>query len=367
MSIGLYIHIPFCKGKCPYCDFYSVRTDEELMNRYVASLVAEIGDWADELFNKEVSTIYIGGGSPSQIGGIRLRRIINAAKDNFNFVGNEITVELNPSDDMDEILPELAKAGVTRISLGMQSAVDEERKALGRRASADDVKRAIEKAKDNSITNISLDLMIGVPKQSLESLEQSLDFLKSADITHISFYMLSIEEGTHFYDISDKLVLPEEEDVCQMYEKTIEELEKSGFKQYEISNLAKEGFESQHNLKYWHCEEYLGIGPSAHSFLDGKRFYYPRDIELFINGTKPINDGNGGDFEEYAMLALRLTEGLQNERVIERFGKAIDKKIFNRAKKKKFKGLLKVNDNSIALTPKGFLVSNSIISELIEE
>lgn len=363
--IGLYVHIPFCRGRCPYCDFYAVKGQEEIMDRYAAALVSEIGDWGNKLSDKKADTLYIGGGSPSQMGGKRLKRIINAVKENFNFSGKEITVEINPSDNTDEILPALADCGVNRISLGMQSAVDEERRVLGRRASREDIALAVKKTKELGLENISVDLMLGVPGQSLESLEKSLDFLSHLDIKHISFYVLTIEAGTYFYNIYDKLHLPEEDEICDMYLKTVEYLKRFGFEQYEISNLAKKGYESRHNLKYWHCEEYLGIGPSAHSFIDSKRFYYPRDIDAFVTSASVIDDGEGGSFEEYAMLALRLREGLDDKMVLKRFNNPIPQEIFDKARDKKFDGLVRVCNGNISLTPKGFLLSNSIINELI--
>ena len=194
--------------------------------------------------------------------------------------------------------------------MGLQSAVDIERKALGRRGGCDDIKRAIERAKKAGIDNISLDLMLGIPNQTEESLKKSIEFCEKSGAKHVSAYILKIEESTPFYRIKDSLALPDEDETCDLYLYAVSELEKSGFYQYEISNFSQEGFESRHNLKYWHCEEYLGIGASAHSFVDGKRFYYERSIDSFISGQPPVNDGFGGDEEEYIMLALRLSEGL---------------------------------------------------------
>ena len=172
--------------------------------------------------------------------------------------------------------------------------------------------------------------MLGVPGQTMESLNESIDFLLSADIKHISAYMLKIEEGTPFYKMQQSLELPDEDTVSEMYLHTVRRLSEAGFSQYEISNFAKEGFESRHNLHYWRTEEYLGVGPSAHSFLNGKRFYFERDFNSFLINPTIIDDGKGGSEEEYIMLALRLSEGLSKERFKERFGRYPDNIIFER-------------------------------------
>lgn len=365
--LGIYLHIPFCKSKCPYCDFYSLTNAADKADEYTASLISEIGDMADEYPSKAVDSVYLGGGTPSFLGGKRLKRIIRAVKENFDVTPDaEITVEVNPSDDVDEIFPLLSQAGVNRISLGMQSAVEKERKKLGRRADKQAVSHAVQAAKENGIDNISLDLMLGIPEQTLETLDESLEFIEKADVKHISFYMLSIEPGTFFEKNFATLNLPDEDTVCQMYLHTIDELKKFGFEQYEVSNLAKKGFESRHNLKYWNCEEYLGIGPAAHSFVDGKRFYYPSDIDEFIKGTTPKYDGDGGTLEEYVMLKLRLTDGLNFDGLREKYGVEIGKEQINKLKSKRFKGLIETDKNGTRLTPNGFLVSNTLINDIIE-
>ena len=193
-----------------------------------------------------------------------------------------------------------------------------------------------------------------------------IDFVNEMNVKHVSAYMLKIEEGTAFQQIKDKLPLPDEDEVCDLYLYAVTELEKKGYLQYEISNFSKKSFESRHNLKYWRCEEYLGIGPSAHSFVDGKRFFFERNFESFLTGTPPIPDGDGGNEEEYIMLALRLTEGLQKEKFNERFGKNIDEKLIKKSLILQREGLVTVTEDRISLTSKGFLVSNSIISYLLD-
>ena len=367
--VGLYIHIPFCAGKCPYCDFYSLAAEDETFRAYTAAAVNSIIRWANKL-SRPFDTLYFGGGTPSLIGAERLADLAETAAAAFGTVNMpEITVECNPSNVGAENarfdFERLKQAGINRISLGLQSAVDTERTALGRKGTAADTVRAIQRAKAAGITNISLDLMLGIPGQTQDSLKRSVDFCAAAGITHVSAYMLKIEEGTPFAARKGLLNLPDEDKVCDYYLQTIEELEQAGFKQYEISNFARPGFASRHNLKYWHCEEYLGIGPAAHSFIDGRRFYYERDLEAFLNGCAPVQDGEGGGFEEYAMLRLRLNEGLKESETLDKYGFGIPETMRERAKIYAEQGLLNLDVKGIYFTPKGFLLSNKIIGELL--
>ncbi len=359
--IGLYIHIPFCNGKCPYCDFYSVTPDDETVKAYVEKVCEKI-----TAENRIYDTVYFGGGTPSLIGSQNIAKILSVINRTPDC---EVTLECNPSDtgavnsDFDFEL--IARSGVNRISMGLQSANDAERKALGRRGGCDDVERAIARAKKAGISNISLDLMLGVPDQTAESLKKSIEFCKNSGAKHVSAYILKIEEGTPFHKIKNSLILPDEDETCDLYLLAASELEKAGFCQYEISNFSQKGYESRHNLKYWRCEEYLGIGAAAHSFADGRRFYYERSIADFINGASHVDDGEGGSEEEYIMLALRLTEGLIFEEYEKRFGKEIPDSIIAKAKSLEKHGFVKVTEDNISITTNGFLVSNSIISELV--
>lgn len=310
-----------------------------------------------------VYTLYFGGGTPSFFGGERIKKVIEYIRENYNLTDAEITVECNPSSVDEALAKHLAEAGVNRISMGMQSAVDRERRALGRLSGREQIEYAVRLFKSHGIDNISLDLMLGVPYQTRESLKESLDFMISQDVKHISAYMLKIEKGTPYAKMS--LPLPDEDEVCELYLYASDYLEARGFEHYEISNFALKGFESRHNLKYWHTEEYIGIGPSAHSFFGKERFYYPRDFAAFLNNPEPVSDGEGGDEEEYIMLALRLKEGLTEKGFYERFGKSIPTEISERAKAFEKAELLTVTEKGISLTKKGFLLSNSIIAELL--
>lgn len=359
---GIYIHIPFCKSKCPYCDFYSFKPDINQKDSYLEAVLLCLLTYKDKIKNG-VDTIYFGGGTPSYFGGERIKRVIDCIKENYNVNNAEITVECNPSSVDEKLLSFLKAAGVNRISMGMQSAVDRERQSLGRLSGKNQVADAVSLIKSHGIDNISLDLMLGVPHQTKKSLKESVDFIIAQDVKHISAYMLKIEEGTPFSKMS--LPLPDEDEVCELYLYASEYLEEKGFEQYEISNFAKKGFESRHNLKYWHCEEYLGIGPSAHSFLGGERFYYPRDFSAFLENPEVVSDGKGGDEEEYIMLSLRLREGLTKKGFYNRFKKEIPEELFKKALPLEKAELLKITEEGLHLTKKGFLLSNSIISTLL--
>lgn len=368
---GIYIHIPFCRSKCPYCDFYSLTKPVDLQGVYVSSLIDEIknGNRFKEIFDPKSEfsdTIYLGGGTPSVLSGENIYNIITTIKENYKITENaEITVECNPNSDIESLIPYFKKCGVNRISLGMQSAVELERKKLGRSSNKQRIFDIINVLKMNGIDNISLDIMLGVPYQTIETLKETLDFIKECDVKHISAYILNIEENTPFYKMQNKLNLPDENSVCDFYEFTSNYLKNIGFNHYEISNFAKEGYESKHNTKYWLLENYLGLGPSAHSFINGKRYYFPNDINSFINGKPPVFDCDGGDEEEFIMLRLRLKQGLDLNELKSKYGEIPFERIIKKAPFLKEQGLINYENSIISLTEKGFLLSNTVISELI--
>lgn len=363
--IGLYLHIPFCRSKCPYCDFYSMCGSEGEIDAYVHALRRKISESAEAL-QRKADTLYIGGGTPSVLGADRLKSLVEQAKSDFLTDGAEITVECNPYGLNPDFFETLATAGVNRVSLGLQSAVDGERRILGRLSDAEGVRRAVLWAKRAGISNLSLDVMLGIPHQTAQTFHETLQFCLSLGVPHISAYMLKIEAGTPFEKRKDSLGLPDDDQTADLYLQLCETLEQNGLAQYEISNFARPGFQSRHNLKYWHCEAYLGLGPAAHSFLDGKRFYYPRDLQAFLGGKPPVPDGTGGDFTEYAMLALRLCEGLSEKKVQTRFGHGIPQEMRLRAAPLASHGLLHMDTDGIRLTRTGFLVSNAVLAELLD-
>ncbi len=339
---GLYFHIPFCKNKCPYCDFYSVKYCESAARDYCVLIENEI-----KKYEGEFDTVYFGGGTPSIIPPELTCGILENARAHFDIDKNsEITVECNPREELKNSFEIYRNSSINRLSIGMQSAVDKERFALGRVAGKAEVERTVRLAKEAGFDNISLDLMLGTPHQSLSSLDETFDFIDAMNVQHISAYMLKIEEGTKFAEMQDRLPLPDEDEVSEMYLKTIGVLGELGFEQYEISNFSKPGYQSRHNNKYWLLDDYLGIGKSAHSFWHSRRFYYNENMEI-------IDDGAGGDRDEKIMLGLRLTRGIDKSLVSKPYGHLIKA------------GLLTESENNLSLTPKGMLVSNAVINELI--
>ncbi len=363
-SIGLYIHIPFCKSKCPYCDFFSQKACEDDFEDYTDVLIEKIILWSRKV-TENVSTIYFGGGTPSIFGAERLCRILNAVMNNFDIDNNaEITVEINPDSGKTMDFAKLKECGFNRLSIGMQSSIAEELRILGRIHSAEDARLTVARAQKACFENISLDLMMGIPIQSIESLKESIMFCDYCKVSHISSYILKIEENTKFYNIKEKLSFPDEDKQAEIYLEAVGMLENLGYKQYEISNFAREGFESRHNINYWKCGEYIGIGPSAHSFYKGKRFYYDRNMKQFENDVI-ISDGNGGGKEEFIMLSLRLKSGLRFDEYKNKFASPLPCCLIQKAEYYAKSGFMEVDKDRICFTPKGFLVSNTIISNLI--
>lgn len=343
MAAGLYIHIPFCFSKCPYCDFYSTKYTPAAADAFAEKLGVQMQNYTGNF-----DTVYFGGGTPSILEPRVLTGILQAVRDHFAIdPAAEITVECNPSKDLTRDMEQYAAAGINRVSIGMQSAVDRERFALGRRAGSGEVARTVAAAKAAGITNISLDVMLGTPKQTPDSLEETFAFIERMQVTHISAYLLKIEPGTPFDRLQAKLALPEEDTVCQMYLQTVERLGQLGFAQYEISNFARPGYESRHNLKYWLLEPYLGLGPSAHSLWNGGRFYFDRDWTW-------QDEGPGGDREEQILLGLRLNRGIPADWLTRDPAPYIAGGFMRRA------------NGRISLTPRGMLVSNTILAELLD-
>ncbi len=360
---GLYLHIPFCEKKCNYCDFYSSFVTEDLLESYTNALKREIKQWGGK-FNRPIDTIYLGGGTPSLLA-YRLKDVIDAVKSSFCVTnGCEITLEMNPKGDTEYLLQCAKEAGVNRLSIGVQSGIDEELKMLGRTHTARDAEKTVKKARELGFSNISLDLMIGLPNSSFETLKNSLDFLTHLNPEHISAYILKNEPNTAF--AKKELNIPNDDETAEQYLFMCDHLEKKGYSHYEISNFCRENYESRHNLKYWQGIDYLGIGPSAHSSVNGERFYYNRDLKGFIKGNSPVSDGKSGGIEEYVMLHLRIKDGIDLKEIEKEFNVKISPDFLFKCDTFCKNGLINLRENKISLTNKGMLVSNSIITEILE-
>lgn len=350
---GLYIHVPFCKSKCLYCDFYSgTRISGSIIQDYKSAVLRNIPE-------ETVGSAYFGGGTPSimpaEFFGCVLRRC--------NIAENaEITVECNPGTVNGGYFISLMSEGVNRVSIGIQSFNSGELSRLGRIHSPEEAKRAVYDAYEAGFRNISADIMLGIPGQTLKTLDSTLNMLSGLPLSHISAYMLKLEKNTPLYNQSPELL--DDGFLAELYLHTAVFLSENGFFQYEISNFAKTGSECRHNLNYWRCGEYYGIGPSAHSFTGGVRYACGKDLSAFIASDvqeNKITDPDCGGFEERAMLALRLVgDGFDlSEYPSER------EKMLKKAALLAKAGFLNINGDKISLTPEGCLVSNRIIYELI--
>lgn len=360
-KIGIYIHIPFCAKKCPYCDFYSCNYSKNIAERYTDSVINEIKHFKDGL---SADTVYFGGGTPSLISENLIGKILNALNNKFFLDDPEITIEVNPCTVNSQKLYEYRKMGINRLSVGVQSANDDELIFLGRKHNFEKAVKVINAAHCEGFKNISCDIMTGLPKQNFKKLLYTIEEITALPVTHISSYILKIEENTPFNTKHIIDSLPDDDYIAELYLFMVEKLISAGFSQYEISNFSKTDFESKHNLKYWRCKEYIGFGSSAHSFYNGKRFFNPHDLDKYIanNGKieKVITEENPASDSEKIMLGLRLSEGINAANF-----PMLKEKILKKAMLLESAGFIRINGTRISLTPKGFLVSNSIINELI--
>ena len=363
-SLGIYVHVPFCKSKCPYCSFYSVKDCDRLQQLYTESLASEIVKWGKRLPKiKTVDTVYFGGGTPSVLELPNILRILSLIKENFTLKDPEITLEVNPADYSYLDFEKLAEGGVNRVSVGAQSLNGEGLKILGRRHSAKDTEETCKQVKNAGIKNISLDLIVGYPGQTKKDIKKFIDFCAENQIPHISAYLLKVEEGTPYG--KSKLRFASDELCSDFYMYISSTMKKLGYNHYEISNFSLPGKESRHNLKYWNLNDYLGLGPSAHSLLGRERFYYEGDLGKFISSAAPCSEGKGGSPEEYVMLRLRLASGISKGDYEKRFGVSMPQDYFRKAERFEKLGLVEIHEGRINLTPKGFLLSNKIIGDLI--
>ena len=363
-DLGIYLHVPFCGKKCRYCDFYSLKYSRDNVEGYIQAVLRNIDYYGASAADADTDTIYFGGGTPSLLSPEQLSLIIERIRKRFRVNENcEITLEANPAGLTYEKLRKLREAGINRLSIGVQSMIDSELEFLGRSHNSDRAEKAVHDAAEAGFTNISCDLMLAVPEQTISSLETSVQRLTSLPITHISAYILKVEAGTPFDCDEIRSVVPDDEMSADLYLRAVDVLEEQGFRQYEVSNFAVSGYESRHNCRYWQCRDYIGIGPSAHSCFGGKRFAAESSLEKFISSEiQPVyvTDDSPCGFEEYAMLRLRLREGLDLRNIGEK-RTVLERRIPPLAAS----GYIRFDGDIISLTPKGFLMSNSIIEHLI--
>ncbi len=376
-TLGLYLHIPFCRSKCAYCDFYSV-TDHGFTARYTDALILHMEDYAPGVKNYYIDTVYMGGGTPTVLPKKSLLDVIDGIYGNFNVLETaEFTVECNPATADRSTFTALRRAGVNRLSIGFQSACDNELVNLTRVHNFDGAVATFEAARKSKFDNINIDLMYGIPEQTERSLALTLDRVTALEPEHISLYGLKIEPGTPFAQKADRLALPDEDTEYNMYASAVRYLEEKGYRHYEISNFAKPGYECAHNLRYWNCEEYLGLGAGAHSYYGGRRFSFKRDIGAYIDALENVDAGVGiidEDYEiapmerigEYVMLRLRLTDGIDAAEFEQRFGLPLERLYGKYLNVYTENGFMQKRGNAYSFTLKGMYVSNYILSTMLD-
>ena len=386
-NIGLYIHIPFCKQKCAYCDFKSYAGKESLISKYVKWLkheLQEVGDGnkLDYESNLDdlaiVKTIYIGGGTPSFIDGKYIREILDTAREFYKIDENaEITIEVNPGTADRNKLEIYKEAGINRISIGLQSTHNKLLKELGRIHTYEQFLETYSLARGVGFNNINVDLMLGLPKQSMQELEESLHEIIRLEPEHVSVYSLIVEEGTPFYNmmLANKLDLPDDSLEREMYWKTKQMLENAGYVHYEISNFAKPGFESKHNLSCWNQEEYIGIGAAAHSYTNNVRYSNVDSVEWYIqnyeNGDEADNlifhekQNKSSKMNEFMMLGLRKINGVSIQAFKNRFGENPIYTYKDKLNRLVQEDLVEIEGDAIRLTEKGLDLANLVWEEFV--
>ena len=374
-KLGIYIHIPFCRSKCDYCDFYSLAGRDADMDAYQKALLAHIRETAPLARHTEVDTVYFGGGTPSYYGGKRLKELLTLIKKQFRVCKNaEITVEGNPDSVDVRLLTTLRKAGFNRLSLGVQSACDEQLRRVHRPHDFRQTKDAVAAARKAKLTNLSLDLIYGLPGQDMAGWQDTVEQVLALEPEHLSCYGLKVEEGTPLHRrVEAGEPLPDDDVQADMYLWTVERLERAGYHQYEISNFARDGFCSRHNLRYWLTRPYIGFGPGAHSDFGSRRYSFVRDLDQYVDGVLQVDDViDSSDLipdrersGEYLMLRLRTTHGIEEWEYRRGYFMnfaPIEEKLLTYERH----GWAVQENGRWHFTPKGFLLSNRLIGELLE-
>jgi putative oxygen-independent coproporphyrinogen III oxidase len=375
---ALYIHIPFCTNKCFYCDFNSYVAAGQPIDAYLDALENEMRLTVAEFPPMEIDTVFVGGGTPTVLTPPQMTRFLASIKKFFPLSANvEFTMEANPGTTDPDKLIAMREGGVNRISFGAQTFDNELLAAIGRIHAAQDVVESIANAKASGFTNLSIDLMFGLPNQTLQQLKDSVSKALSLDLPHYSLYGLKVEENTLFHRLyqRDELPLPEEDEEVAMYEHLIDRLSEAGYRHYEISNFARPGYESRHNTTYWHNEPYYGLGAGAHGYAKGLRHVNIKGVQPYIdaaNKALPRLETNAVNVEEamgdFMMVGLRLQDGVTQESFSRQFGEASLEEVFGPALLRlQTLGLLEKREQpaSYRLTPKGIMLGNEVFGAFV--
>ncbi len=374
--LGLYIHIPFCVSKCKYCDFNSYKLDLEEKKKYLKSLEKEMSFYKNEIKEKEIDTIFIGGGTPSILRDDEIKILFDNIKTNFKIKKNaEITMECNPGTLTLSKLKIMKDCGVNRLSIGLQAVQNHHLEYIGRIHTFEEFEKNYFQAKEVGFENINIDLMYALPNQNEEDWKETLEKIVELNPAHISAYSLILEENTELFDMYNRnefKLLDEDTDIV-MYEYTINYLKSHGYNQYEISNYAKEGYECNHNILYWKCENYVGIGASASGFLSGTRYNNVSSLseyaKMILEGKKPIDWEEKlsikDEIEESIFLGLRMNEGIKFKDFKIKYDLDFIEKYKNEIEKLEKLNLIDVNELGMILTQKGREISNSVFVEFM--
>ncbi len=373
--LSLYVHIPFCVKKCPYCGFYSTRYSSQSADEFIVALRGEAESYKAEFVDRPISTVYIGGGTPTALNTRQLSEILTTIRSCFEISKNaEFTLEANPNSLTREHLEELREKGANRLSLGVQSFSDEVLHTLGRLHTSEEAERAFYLARSAGFQNIGMDLMYGIPGQAMDQWQDTLKTSLGCRPEHVSVYSLSLDDGSFFHQLFEagNFDCPDDDAAAEMYEFAISILQGSGYRRYEISNLSLPGFECRHNRNYWCRGEYLGLGPAACSFISQRRHYNIADTEEYAKriakGVSPIADSEltGPDqaSRETLLLSLRTVEGLDLEQYRIEYGDLLLERLERNMAPLVSEGLLEVYEDRATLTERGILLSNEALVRL---
>lgn len=375
---GIYLHIPFCKQACSYCDFYFV-TRQNQQGEFVHALVDEIQSKKDSRFSRDpINTIYFGGGTPSLLSARQIETILKAIEEVFELDLKELTIELNPDDVTREYLSDIRSLGINRASMGVQTFDEELLKFMHRAHNREEALNSLRLLSENGFDTFTVDLIYGNPAQSVELLKRDLEILTSFNPPHVSAYSLTVEDGTRLGKQVElgRITPPKDDEVARHFDLVYSALERSGILQYEVSNFAKPGSEAMHNSAYWEHKNYLGFGPAAHSFWwdedqqSAKRWNNKRDLNSYLEGAwKFENDVDRLNLsqlsEERIMLALRTKSGISNEELLSRYEFKFSEKQLAYLEEKKKQRMVEVNNNTISLTKEGLKIADLILLDLI--
>lgn len=364
MQYGLYIHVPYCRSKCRYCDFYSAPGSRGVPEAYIDALLRDFARYAPRDAAGRVLppvTVYFGGGTPGLLAPAQVERVMTVI---CPAAGAEVTLEANPDGCTEEWLAGWRAAGANRLSLGVQSARNDSLRRLGRLHTAQDAREALWRAAVAGFDNISVDIMLALPGYTNDEFDETLALAVQGGASHVSAYMLALEAGTPFGQ-APPTGLPTADEAAGQYLHAVRALAWAGYAQYEISSFAQPGHEGRHNGIYWDCGNWLGLGPAAHSSLEGRRFSFGRDVAAFLADELPPQDEGEMTWEDYMMLRLRLVTGLEEEELVRRYGRGLSSEQTCLMQRLAEQRLARRTSGGWALTPEGLLVQNSILAQLL--